>query len=80
VKREDLIPIVEKALQSHGGKARAVDVAKYVWKNHRADLQKSGNLFFTWQFATRWAANSLRKNGRMKPEDVNQKGIWELKK
>jgi hypothetical protein len=76
--KKDLVPIVEKAIALHRGRAKIVEVAKYIWDNHESDLRASGNLLYTWQYDMRWSANSLRRSGKMKPQDVSPKGIWEL--
>ncbi|MCO7125139.1 hypothetical protein NIE88_05035 [Sporolactobacillus shoreicorticis] len=73
--RADLPNLVEKALIESEGKATIVQVSKYIWKNYREELEKSGDLFFTWQYDLRWAAYSLRKKKIMKP---SKKGFWEL--
>jgi hypothetical protein len=47
------------------GQASVVEVAKDIWKEHRAELESSGDLFFTWQYDMRWAADRLRKAGKL---------------
>jgi hypothetical protein len=76
MKREDLQPIVVEALASLGGRAKLIDVAKYVWRHHEGDITRSGDLFFTWQYDMRWAATRLRKAGKIKAPDSSR--IWEL--
>jgi hypothetical protein len=57
--RADLVPWVFQAVKELGGEASVKDVAKAIWKNHEADLKKD-NLFYTWQYDMRWAAQKLR--------------------
>lgn len=78
--KSDLDTWVRDALRNGGGRASLVDVAKYIWKNHEADLRTSGDLFYTWQYDMRWAANRLRRRGTMKAVSVSPSGIWELTK
>jgi hypothetical protein len=73
-----LIEWLAQALHAHGGRATIVDACKHVWQHHEADLRRSGDLFFTWQYDIRWAAHALRKQGRMKADDVSPKGVWKL--
>jgi hypothetical protein len=76
--REDLVPIVEKAVQSYGGTASVVQVAQYIWKHHEIELKASGNLFYTWQYDMRWAALKLRKMRRFANVKVAPKGHWQI--
>lgn len=76
---KDVLQIwVSDALSAHGGRASIVEVARFIWNHHEADLLKSGDLMFTWQYDMRWAANILRRNSIMKSVDISKKGIWEL--
>ena len=76
--KTDLQDWVTEALRSLGGRAPLVEVAKFIWKNHERSLMASGNLFFTWQYDMRWAANQLRRKSIMKAADASPVGIWEL--
>jgi hypothetical protein len=76
--RHDLQKPVEEAIRAHGGSASLVQVCKHIWENYEADLQRSGDLLYTWQYEVRHAASLLRKAGLMKAADVSPKGIWEL--
>ena len=40
-------------------------VAKHIWDHHEADLRTAGDLFYTWQYESRWAAQNLQKEGRL---------------
>jgi hypothetical protein len=72
----DLEQWVEDALRSLGGSAMLADVAREIWNRHEAELRASGDLFYTWQYDMRWAAQRLRDAGRSRlgPE----RGSWEL--
>ena len=78
--KHDLQDWVTSALRDAGGRAALIDVAKRIWKNHETELKASGDLFFTWQYDMRWAANVLRRRGTMKPAEVSPNGVWELAK
>ena len=78
--RDDLVCWVYDALNASGGRGRIVDVCKHVWESHENDLRESGELFYTWQYDIRWAAQKLRDSGRARSASVAPKGIWELTK
>jgi hypothetical protein len=78
VTREMLQEWVLHAIQYHRGAATVVQVSKWVWDNHQADLEASGELFYRWQYDLRWAANRLRTEGRLKAADLSPRGTWEL--
>jgi len=52
-------------LQASGGEARVPDIARHIWENHEHDLRASGDLFYTWQYAMRWAGQVLQKEGKL---------------
>ena len=62
--RDDLVSWVYQAVKENGGEASLLDVAKYIWRVHQSDLENSDNLFYTWQYDMRWAAQRLRDDGR----------------
>jgi hypothetical protein len=76
--KHDLKDWVIEALLTCGGKAHHIDVAKHIWVNHRADLETSGDLFYTWQYDMRWAADNLRREGRLLPKPKGDTGPWQL--
>jgi len=78
--KHDLQEWLVSALKALGGRGSIVDVCRQVWDAHEADLRKSGDLFYTWQYDIRWAATRMRVAGTMRPHDSSLKGIWELKK
>ena len=76
--REDLKDFVVEALRAHNKRASIVEICKYVWDNHEAELRSSGDLFYTWQYEIRWAGYELRKTGTLLSAGRQQKGMWEL--
>jgi hypothetical protein len=78
MKRNDLPDVLYKVLSDLGGQANIITVCKLVWEKYKSDLEKSGDLFYCWQYDIRWAATELRKTGRMKAAEVSPKGIWEI--
>lgn len=77
--KKDLANAVVDALKANGGRASILAVAKHIWTNHKQNLEASGDLFFTWQYDMRWAANLLRRRGIMKAVDDSLPHAWELK-
>ena len=74
--RDDLQDWVVEALRAAGGEAHLVDVARAVWQTHQADLEASGDLFYTWQYDLRWAATKLRHKGVL--DTAERSGLWRL--
>jgi hypothetical protein len=77
-KRSDLKDWVVEALKANGGSATIPEVAKHIWENHEAELRASGELFYTWQYEARWAANQLRKEHKLQPKPRGDRGQWRL--
>ena len=63
--RSDLEGWVLDAIARNGGEASVLEVAKDIWTNHEAELKASGDLFYTWQYDMRWAADRLRKASKL---------------
>ena len=76
--REDLKTWVVAALRFHSGTASILQVCTYIWDHHEGDLRSSGPLFYTWQYDVRWAAQSLRRTGVLKPVNGSRSQPWEL--
>ena len=76
--REDMKGWVIRALKSSGGKSWPKDVAKFIWDHYEPELKRSGSLLHTWQYDARWAAQSLRNDGTMKPVHGRRDLPWEL--
>lgn len=60
----DLKDWVQDAL-SELGPATVPAIAKHIWEKHEADLRASGDLFYTWQYAMRWAGQRLQIEGKL---------------
>jgi hypothetical protein len=69
---------VREALEALGGSGTVVEVSREIWQRHEADLRASGDLFYTWQYDMRWAAQMLRDTGQAKPASTTARGLWEL--
>jgi len=78
ITKEDLQLFVTEALHAHNGEASIVQVCKYVWDHHKDDLENSGDLFYTWQYDIRWAAQALRDKKIMHVDELSPRGIWRL--
>lgn len=78
-KKHDLDDWVNDALIKLGGSGRLVDVVETIWEEHNSELEKSGDLFYTWQYDMRWAADRLRRKGAMRSSESSLFGIWMLK-
>ena len=76
--KDDLKDWVIEALTAQEGSAHHVQVAKYIWQNHEADLIASGDLLYTWQYDMRWATDQLRRQGRLLPKPKGDRGPWRL--
>jgi hypothetical protein len=76
--KHDLQDWLIDALRACGGRGTIVQLAEHIWMHHRADLERSGNLLFTWQYDMRWAANALRRKKVIKGVDLSPRGVWEL--
>jgi hypothetical protein len=76
--KADLQNWVRDALISQSGSARIPVIAAEIWLKHEVELKRSGDLFYTWQYDMRWAANRLRKSSIMKAADASPSGVWEL--
>ena len=77
-KREDLKPWVINALSAHGGRATIIEVCRHIWEHHEDELKSSGDLFYTWQYDVRWAAQALRDNGTLRSVQGSRSRPWEL--
>lgn len=78
VGRDEFRYFVVEALRSLGGSGTVLEVTKRVWQVHEHDLRASGDLFYTWQYDVRWAAQYLRNNGYMKAVGGDRRAPWEL--
>ena len=76
--RGDLPQWVLEAVRQQGGSATPVAVAKQIWADHEAELRASGDLFYTWQYDMRWAAQALRNRGQLGAKHGERTGTWDL--
>ena len=76
--KHDLQDWVIEALEELGGSGHVVDVSKVVWRRHEPDLRASGDLFYTWQYDIRWAAQVLRDDGRLRTMAGRRNAPWQL--
>ena len=87
MRKEDLPDLLYNIIKKLGGSAIMMEVFREFWNEYDIELQKSGDLFYTWNYDIRWAATELRKQGRMKPAGTKKnprglnespKGLWEI--
>jgi hypothetical protein len=76
--RDQLPSLVEESLRRLGGAAPLVEVAKDIWKNHEEQLRASGDLFYTWQYDMRWAAQRLRDAHKLTYTKKDRQQVWQL--
>jgi len=76
--KDDLKLWTMEALRAAGGELHHIRVAESVWYRHELELRGSGDLFFTWQYDLRWAAQKLRGAGELQRIDGRGDGIWRL--
>lgn len=69
---------VLEGLVALGGSGRVPDIARHIWENHRAELEASGDLFYTWQYAMRWAGQVLQKEGKLSKNGEGR--TWQLQR
>jgi len=78
--KEDLRDWIVAALEELGGSGSVVEVSRRIWDGHEQDLRAAGDLFFTWQYDLRWAAQTLRDAGVLVRLDGDRSGVWTLSK
>lgn len=76
--RDDMKDWIIHCLKERGGSGWPREVSKYVWENHEAELRRSGDLLYTWQYDIRWGAQQLRNSGVLKPVHGRRDLPWEL--
>jgi hypothetical protein len=74
----DLETWLVEALEALGGTASIPRICEQVWRKHEYDLHASGDLFFTWQYDIRWAAQRLRDQHVLVPNAQAPRGLWKL--
>lgn len=76
--KQDLPRVVLESLKRLGGSGTVLDVCKDVWESNEAELRVSGDIFFTWQYDIRWAAQQLRNDGSLQPTTRGAGSRWRL--
>lgn len=77
--KRDLETWIVQALRDQGHEMSVVEVARHVWEHHEPELRDSGDLFFTWQYDLRWAAQNLRNDGVLASKEGKRSGGWRLR-
>lgn len=76
--KDDLMAWVLTALEELGGSGTVVEVCEVVWRRHEPELRTSGDLFYTWQYDIRWAAQRLRDEGCLQSAKGARRAPWSL--
>jgi hypothetical protein len=76
VRKNDLKAWVLDALRHLGGSGRIAQIARHIWDHHEKELKGSGDLFYTWQYAMRWAGQELQKERKLSKNGKNYS--WNL--
>ena len=74
----DLETWIVDALHSLEGEARIARICEHIWRRHEDELRHSGDLFYTWQYDVRWAAQRLRDQRVLVPDGQVKRGFWRL--
>ncbi|MBP0614453.1 hypothetical protein [Jiella mangrovi] len=64
-----------EGVRANGGAATVLEVAKYLWEHHEAELRGGGDYFYTWQYDMRWAGQRLRDDGFL---ELGPNRTWQL--
>ena len=78
IDRDKLSDWIRQALQMLGGTGGVMEVSKLVWDNHKSEIEASKDGLYTWQYDLRWAAQQMRKDGRLKSSGSSERGKWML--
>lgn len=78
ITKSDLPELVLDAIKGIGGSGTVVEVSREMWRRHEAELRASGDLFYTWQYDIRWAAQKLRNSGRLAPAGRGASSRWSV--
>ncbi len=85
--RKDLPDVLYNIIKDLGGSGSMIQIFKKFWIENNHKFTENDDIFYTWNYDIRWAATSLRKQGRMKPAstkenthglDISAKGVWEI--
>ena len=78
ISRQQFAIWVHEALIKLNGRAKIIDVSKYIWGTYESDIRMYEETFYKWQYEIRWSAKLLRETGIIKPVSESPRGIWEL--
>lgn len=59
------------------GPSGVLQVSRWIWEHHEAELRASRDLFYTWQYDVRWAAQELRNAGVLAPVARGSAARWQ---
>lgn len=76
--RDQMKEWVVEALNAMDGRGTPLAVSKYVWLHHEQELRAAGDALYTWQYDIRWAAQTLRDDGVLRPVHGRRDLPWEL--
>jgi hypothetical protein len=58
------------------GPAPVPRIAQHIWENHETELRQSDDMFYTWQYAMRWAGQRLQIEGKLTKKGTGR--TWAL--
>ncbi len=58
------------------GPTQVARICQHIWDNHETELRQSGDLFYTWQYAMRWAGQTLQNDGKIEKNGIGR--TWSL--
>lgn len=56
----------------------ALDATKHGWQAQEADLRRSGDVFYAWQYHAIYSTQQQRDNALLKPADRDRNHPWKL--
>jgi len=73
--RAKLEPWVAEILADPGERMTILEVARAIWHRHETDLKSHDQMFYTWQYEMRWAADSLIRKGKVEKTRAGWKAL-----
>ena len=74
----DLPPHLLDIVVALGGSVTVLEASREFWQRHEPELRVSGDLFYTWQYELRWAAQELRDSGKLAATGRGASSRWAL--